>query len=606
MFSLAALSHAFAKKKKDLCIITNPAVVKNLAKLYDAYSKKDPLLTAFITQTQKKIPNPTLKKAFETLFLEPSLLIPKVDGFYLTSLLSNQGKEVLQVVAQEETSRKKPAGKKNKNVLLPTASTTPRAMSAPYSYSWLANHPYAPGTKQYQMLKKTAAIIWEQVFALKKEKASLHFELIPATPTVPLADYLDSYLITYAMYQTALPIASEVYLFSASSRKSPLLLPEPISELMMTINGLEYEKNIDEPVFASYKKLSTHLGLSLQLSTVTFGIYGEGYHGKHLFGEAIGYPTPNKKARWLSPGQMFYKFSWSPQAKEESRPPQSRIGFTSTIPCSEFIRSCYLDWNAMAKKNAKLKYLLERCSHLLVKGTDTDLVVYLCETNNIEKQSLPNTNDDHRNQATPQRRTVFVSDIDIRDLVDKEVFKKTGLKTGNMGNIPAGEVFFTPQSITGHACGDVVINIDDSYDLERQPLQIACNNGFYRILSGPKKVLEVIAKRKKEAKKELALLAKNKQIPASYIATKKANFERVGEFAINTNPKAPKSRYLIVNEKMAGMIHLALGSGFEPDRSTMYHWDMVINAKKQKITILGVDEKTKKEYLLMKEGTLRI
>ena len=81
----------------------------------------------------------------------------------------------------------------------------------------------------------------------------------------------------------------------------------------------------------------------------------------------------------------------------------------------------------------------------------------------------------------------------------------------------------------------------------------------------------------------------------------KDNFWNIGEFALNTNPKAKLCDYLIVNEKIAGMIHVALGLGFEPDRKTMYHWDIVVNAPKQKLDIYGVD-KNKKIHRVLKNG----
>ena len=49
------------------------------------------------------------------------------------------------------------------------------------------------------------------------------------------------------------------------------------------------------------------------------------------------------------------------------------------------------------------------------------------------------------------------------------------------------------------------------------------------------------------------------------------------------------------------MIHIALGAGFEPDRSSEYHDDIVINAPRQKLNIFGIDKKGKKRWIL-KEG----
>ena len=38
---------------------------------------------------------------------------------------------------------------------------------------------------------------------------------------------------------------------------------------------------------------------------------------------------------------------------------------------------------------------------------------------------------------------------------------------------------------------------------------------------------------------------------------------------------------------------MALGLGFEPDRKTLYHWDIVVNAPRQELDIYGVDKEKK-------------
>ncbi len=85
----------------------------------------------------------------------------------------------------------------------------------------------------------------------------------------------------------------------------------------------------------------------------------------------------------------------------------------------------------------------------------------------------------------------------------------------------------------------------------------------------------------------------------------KKNFRKIGEFAINTNPKAKLCDYLIVNEKIARMIHIALGMGFDSDRATVYHWDIVIDSPKQKLDIYGIDKK-KNIHWVIKKGKFAV
>ena len=58
---------------------------------------------------------------------------------------------------------------------------------------------------------------------------------------------------------------------------------------------------------------------------------------------------------------------------------------------------------------------------------------------------------------------------------------------------------------------------------------------------------------------------------------------------------------MIVNEKIARMMHIALGSGFEPDRSTEYHMDIVFNAPRQKLDVYGKDKRGN-EHWILKDG----
>ena len=135
----------------------------------------------------------------------------------------------------------------------------------------------------------------------------------------------------------------------------------------------------------------------------------------------------------------------------------------------------------------------------------------------------------------------------------------------------------------------------------KNPLVVECYGDSYKIIDGPKDVIKKINKRKNDAMKLLLEAEKNKSLPKDIIGMKKRNFERVGEFAINTNPKAKLCEYLIVNEKIARMMHIALGSGFEPDRSTEYHMDIVFNAPRQKLDVYGID-KFKKKHWILKDG----
>ncbi len=523
--SLAPLSYALSRTGHDVCVLSSPLQIRNLLKLYDAFGEKDPVLLSFIDAAEAKS---RPKGAFRKLFARPAVITGTASGF------SYGGKMF------------------------------------PYAASWAKERPYATGLKASR-LSKTADKIWREVYRLRRsDTVSISFTLVPAKSKTPLDDHLDGFLIAEAMRKAALPLARSVSLSSSTPRASPLDIPEPVSELSATVSGCEYEKGINEPVFRLYRKMSERLGLSFSASSAVFGVFGEGYHGKHLFGEAFGYPTSDRKSRWQTPGQMLYKFRWSPQAVHEERGPVSRIAFTSTVPAEDFVLTCDIDWKEMTAKDAALKRIMDQSVEIHVEGKDTNLVVAMQD-------------------PSGKRRRVMRSDIAVSEPFDREFYRKTGVKTGTMGNLPGGEAFVTPERMDGRFIGDVVISIDDSHTLTaKEPLVVDVKHGFYTVVKGPRQIVSLMRKRKEEAWKRLAEQERRKALPPDLIALKKMNFERVGEFAINTNPSAKRSRYLIINEKMAHMIHIALGSGFEADRSTEYHWDIVIDAKRQKLDIYGL------------------
>ncbi len=454
--------------------------------------------------------------------------------------------------------------------------------SLPYKLSWLKEY-------RKKALLETAQIIWKQVFNLKKkEKVSIGFDLLrkESDSGLPVEDYLDSFQISYAMMSA---VQDQILgMGSSTPRKSQLDAPENISELKATLLGCEMCKNTDEPIFEKFRKLSSLLKIDrLKVASAVFSIHGKGYSGKHYFGECIGYPSEDKKIRWLSPGQMIYKLDYYPQTAHDPRLPKARIGFTETLPIDVFIRTSNIDWLKMQKRNKKIIEIGNKCEYIEVKGKKFDGYRTELKVGLVSDKG--------------KRRKFRGSDVETRNLVNP-AYLKLGIKAGTMANIPGGEAFVTPEYIKGQFIGDVVISIDQSYLLSaKKPIVVQCMRNKYKIVRGPKEILDKFEEKKSESWHKLLKHEKNKALPQDIIDINKRNFENIGEFAINTNPNAELCRYLIVNEKIANMIHIALGSGFEPDRATYYHTDIVIDSPRQELDIYGVDKDGKK-YWVHKKG----
>lgn len=448
--------------------------------------------------------------------------------------------------------------------------------------------------KPYKLdkLRETAGKLVVDGYDLKKgENFGISFELIPKKSDMglPLEDYLDSYSIARAMALEALKLGTKVSLGAITTKFSILVPCVRTADLMSTLTGCELDKSVDEDVFKRFKVLSPLIGADkMEFNDASFGIHGKGYSGKSFFGENIGYPTLNKKSRWLSPGQMMLKDRYETQTKFESRDPMMRYAITETLPIDIFIETCNVDYNVIRKRSEKIKNILDKCDKVCVIGK---------KINGLQT----NFSVDLVDKAKKIRREFIASDSDVTSKIDMDYYKATGIKSGNYANFPSGEAFVTPEKLEGTVVGDVVINVDQSYRLSPdEPLVIKVHNYEYKIVKGPKKIVTKMIKEKKDTMKKILAMEKSKALPQSMIEMYKKCFNYIGEFAVNLNPKAKVCDYLIVNEKIAKMMHVALGMGFEPDRKTLYHWDMVINSPRQKMDVFGVDSKGNEHWIIKK------
>jgi len=440
-------------------------------------------------------------------------------------------------------------------------------------------------------LIKTATRILKEGYNLKKgERIGIGFVLVPKNEhlELPLEDYLDSYSIAFAMASASKKLNAKPSLSSCTDRTSALAKSVRTADLLMALKGCELDKDVDEEVFRRYKLLSKLLKIGrLKFISAGFGIHAKGYYGKHFFGEEIGYPSLDKKTRWSSPGQLMLKDVFSPQTALEKRDPMMRYAITETLPIDIFIETCNIDYGILRKRSNKIRNILDKCDYIKVVGKEignykTDLIVNLLNKDGKRQEFIP-------------------SDCDVRSIVDKENYKKTGIKAGTYANFPSGEAFVTPASVKGLMVGDVVINIDRSYVIpDKSPIIVKFNGNSYKVIKAPMNILKTMRKEWGEARQRVRDYEKNKSLPKEIVGVYKKNFWNIGEFAINTNPKAKLCNYLIVNEKIARMIHIALGFGFDAKRKTVYHWDIVVNSPRQKLDIYGVDKKNKIHWVIRK------
>jgi len=444
-------------------------------------------------------------------------------------------------------------------------------------------------------LRKTCNKIIGQYAPKKSEVFGVSFELIPAMKNLdlPLQDYLDNFMIGRVFAEEALKKSKNIAFGSNTNRFSKLEPLERTSDLNSTILGLYYNRKVKDKFNRKFSEVLKAMKIKqIDLASSSFAIVGKGSGGKHFYGINIGYPDPKFKTKWDSPGRMRLKAWWNSQTRLDDREPSLRLAITETLPIENFVRTCDIDYNMIHNKSMFIKKVLEKGVKLYVKGSKT-VAGYKTDFN-IDLSDF-----------RTGKYFLLIDDGAMKGFHDKIVLKKLNVKAGNFGNFPAGECFLTPNQINGRLVSEVVINVNQSYVIPKNnPIVVDFKDGHWKMVNAPKNIKKVMDKELKESKKLISMYKKKKTLSKEVVKEYERNFNRVGEFSINTNPKAGLSRYLIETEKIARMMHVALGSGFEPGRQTLYHWDTVINSPNQKMDVYIEDEKGNIHYIIKKGNLL--
>jgi len=163
-------------------------------------------------------------------------------------------------------------------------------------------------------------------------------------------------------------------------------------------------------------------------------------------------------------------------------------------------------------------------------------------------------------------------------IIDDGVISKEDIELGDVGlNLPCGEVFVCP--IETSANGTAFFNVPTNY--------------FGHIISGLKlefKGGKIVNFKAEHGQKDF------KEVLDSATGDK----DRIAEFAIGLNPKAQFINDILVDEKVLGSIHIAIGDNKGPayggKNNSSIHWDLIMNHP-----TVTVDRKT-----IMKNGKLKI
>jgi aminopeptidase len=173
---------------------------------------------------------------------------------------------------------------------------------------------------------------------------------------------------------------------------------------------------------------------------------------------------------------------------------------------------------------------------------------------------------------------------------------------GSGGNLPAGEVFFSPElgSSTGHIVFDGSIATHEGVIVPRRPVSAEVRGGFVTGIGGGREA-DALRRSVEEAARRARDMEAAGRLPAGQGEIYARNAFNLGELGIGLNRKAAMVGSILVDEKVYGTCHIAIGANYDEDAPALIHLDALIKSP----TITALDGAAGKT-VIMKEGKLLV
>jgi leucyl aminopeptidase (aminopeptidase T) len=173
-------------------------------------------------------------------------------------------------------------------------------------------------------------------------------------------------------------------------------------------------------------------------------------------------------------------------------------------------------------------------------------------------------------------------------------------KPGTGGNLPAGEVFISPElgASEGVIAFDGSISSDRGEIIIKRPIRCTVEGGFVRKVSGGGEARRLRGTLERSVKKAKAMVADG-SIPATRGEEFAKNTYSLGELGIGLNPAARIVGNMLEDEKAFRTCHIALGSNYDNDAEALTHLDGLI--REPTVTVVY---KSGRERVLLEDGAL--
>ena len=171
---------------------------------------------------------------------------------------------------------------------------------------------------------------------------------------------------------------------------------------------------------------------------------------------------------------------------------------------------------------------------------------------------------------------------------------------GRGGNLPAGEVFISPELGTskGVIGFDGSISLDGGEVIIENPIMASVEGGFVTEINGAKeaeKLQNTIDKAEGTVKDFVSSGKLPEESEESYIK----NARNLGELGIGLNRSAKIVGNMLEDEKVYGTCHIAIGSNYDEDANSLIHLDGLI-----KNPTISVTDEDGSKRTIMKDGKM--
>ena len=147
-------------------------------------------------------------------------------------------------------------------------------------------------------------------------------------------------------------------------------------------------------------------------------------------------------------------------------------------------------------------------------------------------------------------------------------------RPGAGGNLPAGEVFVSPElgASGGRLVYDGSISSDRGEILIKEPIDCRVEGGFVRDVEGGEEAARLRATLDRSVEKAREM-GRAGTVPAARAGLLARNARSLGELGIGLNPAARIVGNMLEDEKVYRTCHIALGSNYDNDAPALTHLD---------------------------------